>query len=480
MKVYTPRPYQPIITNAILQIPRVNVFAGMGTGKTSATLEAISSLLLFGDVRRALVIAPKRVAVTTWPGEVKEWGKSFGHLRVAVCTGTDAERRAAIDSGAEVVTINYENLNWLIENYGEHWDFDMAVADESGRLRGFRCSLMTKKDGSLFLRGQGSKRAKAMGRVAYSKVNRWVNLNGTPTPNGLQDLWGQQWFIDFGKRLGNSYTAFKHRWFKPAWGSTPQQEKIEPLPFAEDQIRNSIANVSIAIEAKDYFDLKDPIHNDVLIDLPPKAQALYDELVDEMFVELDGTPIEAINTGVLTQKLLQITSGAIYTEKPDFKVVHDEKIDALASIIEESNGMPLLLFYHWKHDLIRLKKAFPKLVVLDDNPKTQDRFNAGGIQLLAAHPQSAGHGLSLQHGTNQCAFFTTNWPRDPNWQAVERIGPTRQAQSGYDRAVTVHRILARGSIDEVIVARLRSTESEMQAFMTWVKANGFSQYKKSP
>lgn len=474
MTVYTPRPYQPTITNFIFDNPRCNVFAGMGVGKTPATLEAVCQLLLFGYVQRVLVLAPKRVAKSTWPGEVKTFMESFGHLKVAAAVGDAPVRIAAVASGAQVVTMNYDNLVWLIEHCGEDWPFDMVVCDESTRLKGLRVSMRTSKTGKKWLQGQGSVRAKALARVAITRVKRFVNLSGTPSPNGLQDLWGQHWFIDGGHALGNSFDAFTKRWFRAMPGSTPQQQILEPMPFADQQIRGLIKKLTIAIEAKDHFQLPPLIENIIRVELPPAARKQYREMEKELFTWINENPIEAFSAGTKSQKLLQIASGAAYTDDQGaWTLVHDEKIDALASVVEEAAGMPVLVFYHFKSDLARIKKAFPKAVHLGSDPNTITDWNAGKIGMLLAHPQSAGHGLSLQHGSNICCFFSTNWSLEADAQAIERLGPTRQAQSGYNRPVFVHRLVGASTVEEVAVQRLKTKASVQDALMASLKGAAF-------
>ncbi|QXV72238.1 DNA helicase [Acidovorax phage ACF1] len=470
MSRYIPRPYQPAITDHIFRLPRCNVFAGMGVGKTPATLQAISDLLLFGEVNRVLIVAPKRVAQHTWPGEVANFRESFGHLRIAAAIGSDKERRAAIDSGADIVTINYENLAWIVEHYGETWPFDMIVADEVSRLQGLRVSLQTSKSGKKFLTGQGGSRAKALARVAISRVKRWVGLTGTPASNGLECLWGICWYVDAGQRLGSSFTAFSHRWFRAVPGSDPQRQQIEPLPYAEEQIRAAIKDVTIAIEAKDFFKLPPLIENNILLDLPPAAMRQYKEMEKALFTEIAGAQIEAFNAGAKTQKCLQIASGGIYLDdKGTWAPVHDVKIEALQSVIEEAAGMPVLVAYHFQSDLARILKAFPKAVHLGADPTIIDRWNKGQIPILVAHPQSAGHGLSLQHGSNILCFFSSNWSLEADAQICERLGPTRQAQSGYNRPVFIHRLIARGTLEEVVVRRLKTKASVQDALMEAMK-----------
>ena len=475
MTKYHPRSYQPAITSHIIDNPRCNVFAGMGVGKSPATLEAVSTLLLLGEVRRVLIVAPKRVAVSTWPGEIATFRESFGHLTMAVAVGTDKERRAAIESDAVVVTINYDNMVWLVENYGETWNFDMVVCDEATRNKSARFSFQTSKAGKKFLTGQGGKRAKALARVAFTRVTRFVNLTGTPAPNGLVDLWGICVFCDAGKRLGTTFTSYSHRWFRAVPGSDVKQQNIEPLPYADEQIRSAIKDITIAIEARDHFDLPPMIENHIKVELPPAARKLYREMEKNLFIELAGKPIEAFTAGAMTQKLLQIASGAAYTDdKGSWELVHDGKIEALESVVEEAAGMPVLVFFHFKSDFARIMKAFQKAVHLGDDPNIIERWNAGKIQMLVAHPQSAGHGLSLQHGSNIMCYFSSNWNLEADLQAQERLGPTRQAQSGYKRPVFLHRLVGAGTIEETVVKRLKTKASVQDALMDAMKDRGFT------
>ena len=467
---FVPRPYQRPMTQFIIDTPRCNLYAGMGTGKGPATLEAIATLLLFGEVQRVLVVAPKRVALSTWPGEIQNFCDSFGHMTCAVAIGDATTRHAAVRFGADITTINYDNLTWLVDNYGTTWPFDMIVCDESSRLAGLRVSLRTSKNGKQFLTGQGGSRAKSLARVALTKAKRFVNLSGTPAANGLEQLWGQCFYLDAGRRLGTSFTAFQQRWFRQLPGGD-NYARIEPMPHADSQIRAAIKDVTIAIEARDHFDLPPLIENIIHVDMPPSARKQYKEMERDLFTWLvDGRLLEAFSAGAKSQKCLQLAAGAAYTDdQGNWVEVHDAKIEALQSVIEEAAGMPVLVFYHFKSDLARIQKALPKAVHLGAKTQTIDDWNAGRIPVLLAHPQSAGHGLSLQHGGNICCFFSSNWSLEADSQAIERIGPTRQAQSGYKRPVFVHRIVAKGTLDEVVVARLKSKASIQDALIEAMK-----------
>lgn len=458
--VYTPRDYQRAITDHMLCNPRVNVWSGMGTGKTVATLTALDILInVLGEVKRALVVAPLRVARTTWPAEVRKW-QHLRHLKVEAATGDPHQRRAAIFGSAQVVTINYENLVWLIEQTGvDGFPFDMIVADESTKLKGFRLR-------------QGVKRGQALGRVAHTIATRWVNLTGTPSPNGVQDLWGQCWFVDAGKRLGRTYSAFEARWFsatKPHRNATWFEKKV--LPHAQPEIEALLRDVTITVSAADHLDLPPLVRNLIEVDLPPAAAKVYRDLEREFFAELESKEeIEALNAAALSVKCLQVANGAAYADDlGNWAPIHDAKIEALESIIEEAAGMPVLVAYHFKSDLARLKKAFPKGRELDAKSATIEAWNRGQIPLMFAHPASAGHGLNLQDGGNILAFFGLWWNLEEHDQIIERIGPTRQAQAGHNRPCFVHYITARGTIDATVLTRLEGKRSVQELLLEAMK-----------
>lgn len=444
---------------------RCNVWASPGTGKTSASLYAFDAMRMFGEAKRALVVAPKRVARSTWANEIVKWRESFGHLNVAVAVGNEAQRIAALRSDADLVAINYDVLPWLIDVMGDAWNFDTVFADESGRLKNLRVSLQTSKTGKEFVRGQGSSRAKAFSKVAHTKVRRWVNLNGSPAPNGLADLWGQCWFIDGGVRLGRSFTGFEERFFQKIPDDSGYGARAVPLKSAQAEIQKLLRDVTISIDAKDWFDIKDPIESKVMVDLPQKARRIYDDMERELFAEIEaGVTVEAFNAGSRSLKCLQIGNGFAFTdtETRAWSELHDEKVEALKSIEIETAGEPLLVRYCFIPDKDRILKAFPRARFLDDNPRTEDEWNAGKIPMLVTHAASAGHGLNLQHGGRILVDFSSDYNLDHDEQLIERLGPTRQAQSGYDRAVYRYRIVARDTIEELSVLPRLKTKATVQ------------------
>lgn len=469
MSHFTPRPYQHLIRNFALNHERCNIFASPGMGKTSACIDIFDTRRMFGEATRALVLAPKRVAQSAWPDEVVKWKESFGHLKIAAAVGDADKRLAALRSGADIICTNYENIPWLMEQYGDHWPFDTVIADESTRLAGLRISMQTSKTGKKFIVGQGASRAKALAQIAHTQVRHWINATGSPAPNGIVSVWGQQWFVDGGQRLGNSFSAFSDRWFRAVPGGDGYSQ-IEPMPHSQAEVEKLLAQTSITIEAKDWFPLKDVIERQVMIDLPPKARQQYREMQKELFTWVNEHPLEAFNAGAKSQKCLQLASGSVIVgDKGEWSAVHDEKIEALRSIKEETNGECLLVAYQFKADLERILKAFPKARHLDDKPRTLKEWNDGKIPMLVTHPASAGHGLSLQHGGRILVDYSSGFNLEYDEQIIERLGPTRQLQSGYDRSVFRYRIVARDTIEQTsVLPRLKhkaSVQDSLKAAM---------------
>ena len=455
---FTPRPYQSQIIAHILRNPRCAVWAGMGMGKTAATLMALRTLSWIDDIGPVLVLAPLRVARSSWPDEAQKWDE-LSDLRISVIAGSAADRVEALNRKADIYTMNYENLPWLVKRYPDGaWPFRVIVADESTKLKGFR-------------RHQGSQRAKALASV-QCYVERFIELTGTPVPNGYEDLWGQFWFLDGGARLGSSMKAFHERWFRPVRvGANAFAVRWELLPGADKDIQKRADDLCIKLNPEDWFEIDKPIVRNVEVKLGSAAMTLYNELKRKFYVELDGGTVEASNAAALTGKLLQAAGGALYgysdnpTDEPSencflanrYFTFSEEKLDALESIVNESGGEPVLVIYQFRHELKRIQERFPsKARVLDKTPQTIRDWNAGKIPVLLAHPASCGHGLSLQDGGRTLVFFTTNWNLEEHEQIIERIGPVRQAQSGHKRAVLIYNLIAKGTVDEIVQERIKT------------------------
>ncbi len=451
MSEFIPRKYQSIIIDRIVSQARTAIFAGMGMGKTSSTLFAIDYLQTVEGMGPVLILAPMRVAASTWPQEARKWDNLT--LDVLPIVGDAKARLRAIQTPSRVYSINYENIPWLIKELGGKWPFAMIVADESTRLKSFRP-------------GGKTVRARALAQVAF-RSKRFVELTGTPAPNGLLDLYGQMYFIDRGERLGRSFGAYAGRFFRPKRvGRSPFAVQYEPMEWAQDAIQEKIADVSLSLDAADYFPIEKPIISQIPVELPPSARAAYDKMQRDFFVELEGKEIEAVSAAALSVKCLQAVSGVMYHGDTTscacpWVELHDAKIEALKSIIAEANGAPVLVAYHWKADAVRIKNAIPEAKLLNKDPDTIEKWNAGKIPVLLAHPASAGHGLNLQDGGNILVFFSLWWNLEYYQQIIERIGPTRQLQAGHPRQVFIYHIIAQNTLDETVLQRME-TKREIQ------------------
>lgn len=456
------RQYQEWMSKKIEELDGVYLGAEMGLGKTGATLGAVKNLLDRGEVRKVLVIAPLRVAEETWPEEIRTWEFARG-LTYRVVTGTEPERIAALKQPAQITIVNRENLRWLLKGIGtKRWDFDMIVYDEGSRLK--RGVLMTSPKPNS--KGDVPKpRFTELGcltRVSF-KTKKIVILSGTPSPNGLIDIYGPIFAIDQGERLGNSMTAFKTRWFV----EDRYTNAVSPMPGSEEAIMSRIKDVFFSLKEEDYLDLPPLLIRDHKVKLPKKAMAQYQEMEREMALELrssrgDKEMIEAVNKGVLTQKLLQIANGSIYTgpmwdelkedwlPKESIKL-HDSKLEVLDSIVEEAAGRPILVAYSFKFDKDAIKKRFPWARIYGENKNDMRDWNAGKIRMLVTHPASAGHGLNFQKASNIAVWYGLTWSLELYRQFVKRLHRSGQKED----SVFLHRILAMGTADMSVVDALK-------------------------
>ena len=453
--IWEPRLWHPPMLDFMAQRQRCAVFAAMGSGKTSGTLTTVAAADLL-DEAPVLVLAPKRVAVGTWPDEARKWDH-LKHMDISVAVGTVEQRKAALRKSASVYTCNYDNLPWLVKHCGSAWPFRTVVADELTRLKNFRLR-------------QGGERARALATVAHDKVERFIGLTGTPAANGYKDLWGQIWFCDRGHRLGRTYEAYTQRWFRQLPGAF--NRGIELMPHAEAEINARIKDICITIDPRDYgLDLAEPINTVVEVELPARVRAHYKEMERHFFTEIGEHEIEAVHAGAKSQKLLQFTAGAVYTdpERTRWEVVHDEKIEALRSIVEEASGAPVLVSYYFKSDLERLKKAFKDHRDIGTPEGLRSALRGEG-QVWLGHPMSIGHGVDgLQQHCNIMADFSMGWGLEPHQQILERIGPLRQMQAGLERPVYRYSIIAKNTIDEDVLERHASKRSVQDVLLEAMK-----------
>lgn len=419
----------------------------MGSGKCGAVLHALQAMDIM-DQAPGLIVGPLRVARETWPNEVEKWDSLKG-VNISPVVGSQTQRFMALKRDCLWYSINYEQIPWLVEHLGKkRWPYRTIVADESTRLKGARSM------------GQGGKRTNALAKIAHlPQVERFIELTGTPAPNGLKDLWGQLMYLDGGARLGASYTNFLQRWFQRSFDG----HGVEPLSFAQEQIQERIGDICLTVDPRDYIDISEPIESEIVVELPPKAMDVYRAMETKMFVELEHDfamhEVEAVHAAARTSKCLQIAAGFVYNEDRDAIPLHEAKLDALDSIREEANGMPLLVSYIFKHDLVMLQKKFPKLKHIDET--SEKEWNAGHVPMMAAHPASAGHGLNLQYGSNILVDYTSGWDLEYDQQIIERIGPMRQFQSGLNRPVYRYRIMSERTADYLVKKR-RQTKRSVQ------------------
>ncbi len=446
---YVPHTYQTFAINQIMDQEAVGLFLDMGMGKTVSTLTAVSDLLhdTF-EVHKVLVIAPKRVAEDTWSRETSKWDHTK-HLRISKVLGSAAQRLLALEAPADIYVTNRENVDWLVEHYKKAWPFDMVVIDE---LSSFK--------------SPSAKRFKQLRKVRPF-INRMVGLTGTPAPNSLLDLWPQLFLLDRGERLGKTITGYRERYFSP--GRRDQAKHIvfnwELREGAEDAIHEKISDICISMKAKDYLQLPERIDNMIPVSLSASERALYKKLEREKLLEFEDEDVIADNAAGLMGKLLQLANGEIYTDDTGSTVhIHDRKLDALSEIVEASQGQPLLVFYSYKHDRDRIKRLFPQAEEIK-NSDTIEKWNNGKIEMLLAHPASAGHGLNLQDGGHIIVWFGLTWSLELYQQANARLDRQGQKQS-----VIVHHLLVEDSVDEQVLRVLQGKEKGQEALLEAVKA----------
>lgn len=444
---YSPHDYQAYATDFILQNPVAAVFLDMGLGKSVITLTAIKDLCLDSfQVRKVLVIAPLRVARDTWPSEIEKWDH-LKDLKYAVAVGTEMERKTALMQKANVYIINRENVQWLVEESGLPFDYDMVVIDELSSFKSFQ-----------------AKRFRSLLKVRPT-VKRMVGLTGTPSSNGLMDLWAQFRLLDLGKRLGRFITHYRNQYFTPDKRNGQVVFSYKPLPGAEEAIYSAISDITISMKAVDHLNMPECVMNEVKVALSEKERKTYNTMKADLVVSLQGEEIDAGTAAALAGKLSQMANGAVYGEDKKYIEFHNRKLDALEDLIEAANGKPVLVAYWFKHDLERIKKRFD-VREISTSKDIQD-WNKGKIPVAVIHPASAGHGLNLQAGGSTMIWFGLTWSLELYMQANARLW--RQGQQA--DTVVIHHIIAAGTIDERIMAALRNKDKTQSALIEAVKAN---------
>lgn len=441
---FKPYAYQEKSINWILNHKRCGLLLDMGLGKTICTLVAIEDLIYNRmDIQKVLIVAPIRVAQSTWSGEIEKW-QNISHLRYSIAVGSPRQRIEALNRDADIYIINRENVVWLIENH--KWDFDMCVIDE---LSSFK--------------NNQAKRFKAL-RKYIGRCRRVVGLTGTPVPNGLMDLWPQIYLLDQGERLGKTISQYRQRYFKPGRSNGYVVYDYVPLPDADKEIYDRIEDICISMKKEDYLDMPDKIFNNVEVELDTRAFEYYRRLEKDAIIELsENDAVLAANAASTCSKLQQIANGAVYTEEHAVVKVHDSKLDALEDLIESANGQSVIVFYQFKHDQARIQERFETRELKNDQ-NVKD-WNDGNIPILLAHPASIGHGLNLQHGGHIIIWFGLTWSLELYMQANDRL-----YRQGQDKAVLIYHIIAKGTVDQRIVKALENKERGQEALMDYVKA----------
>lgn len=456
LRRYMLRPYQNRMVKLIKRKKRVILALDMGAGKTIISLTALAELFEAGEISRALIVAPKRVATDTWPDEIGDWLHTC-HLTYSVAVGTEKERVAAVEADTQIVIINRENIPWLVKLRYPKWDFDALIYDEASRLKSGKKRTTGRDDGRRPLSEFGS-----LCKVA-AQFKYVVELSGTIAPNGLIDLWGPCYIVDSGERLGASLTAFKQRWFDESrW-----THKIEARPYAFAQIMERIRDIMFALRPGDYPQLPPVVRNRIHVSLPDKIMREYRRFKRELVSELYD--VEAVNAGVLTGKLLQFANGSMYRNidgavppKREVVEVHDLKLDALDSILVEHKGEQVLVAYSFDFDRDKIRKRFPKVVLFDEEPNFVKKWNEGKIGVGLVHPASAGHGLNLQKGGCVAVWYGLTWSLEYALQFEKRLH-----RPGQTKPVFIHYIISKGTDDERVLDVLsdkKSTQDDVIAY----------------
>jgi SNF2 family DNA or RNA helicase len=414
--------------------------------KTVIALSAIFDLTLDSfQIRKVLVISPLRVARDTWPAEIEKWGHLHG-LTYTVAIGSERERKAALLQRAQVYIINRENVDWLVNRSGLPFDYDMVVVDELSSFKAY-----------------GSKRFRALRKVRPG-VKRMVGLTGTPSSNGLMDLWAEIGILDMGQRLGRFIGNYRNAFFVPDKRNAQVVFSYKPKPGAEEAIYRLISDITISMKNTDYLKLPELVINEVPVKMSPIEAKHYQTMKEEMVLSLKDKEIDAVNAAALSSKLLQMANGAVYDGNGGVARLHDRKLDALEDLIEAANGKPVLIAYWFKHDLQRILERFPAEKL--DSADSIKRWNDGEISVAVIHPASAGHGLNLQAGGSTLVWFGLTWSLELYQQTGARLW--RQGQKD---TVVIHHIIAKGTIDEQVMAALKRKDKTQTALIEAVKAN---------
>lgn len=450
--IFYPHNYQKYAVDYIKEHEVSAIFLDMGLGKTVITLTALNDLLFDSfDVKKVLIIAPLRVAKVTWAAEIQKW-EHLKNIRYSVAVGSEQERINALKAHADIYIINRENVQWLIEKSGIAFDFDTVVIDELSSFKNHQ-----------------AKRFRALMKVR-PKIKRIIGLTGTPTSNGLMDLYAEFKLLDMGERLGRFIGQYRNTYFEPDKRNGQIVFSYKPLPFAEDEIYKKISDITVSMKAKDYLKMPELISTEYEVYLSDSEKNKYEALKKDLVLETEDGEITAANAAALSGKLCQMANGAIYDEEKEVIKIHERKIDALEDIIESMNGKSLLVAYWFKHDFERISERFNKLKITFaklDTAESIERWNKGELPVALIHPASAGHGLNLQSRGNTLVWFGLTWSLELYQQTTARLW--RQGQTA--ETVVIQHIIAKGTIDEQIMRALSQKNMTQAALIDAVKAD---------
>ena len=453
---FNPYPYQDYCIRKIIETPFVGLFLDCGLGKTVITLSAFRALKYDRfQVKRMLVIAPKKVAEATWTQEAASWGHTSS-LRFSRILGTEKKRIAALRLDADIYLTNRENVCWLVRTCGgADWPFDMVVLDESSSFKNPR-----------------AKRFKALAKVR-PRISRLVELSGTPSPNSLMDLWAQVYLLDGGERLGTRYRGFQYRYFDPIMtNGMGVIYKWRAKPGAKEAVLEKIQDICISMKAEDYLELPEEVMDVIPVELDPKARKQYDQMEKQMVLELaeetEDEEVTAASAAALTNKLLQLSNGAVYDEEGKAHEVHRCKIESLLELIERLNGKSALVFYNFRHDRDRILKALQKTGLRIRELQTEldiYAWNSYQVDILLAHPASAGYGLNLQKGGSHIIWFGLTWNYEQYLQANKRLH-----RQGQKNNVIIHHLVSTGTEDETVMQALGRKKDVQDYVLDHLKA----------
>lgn len=438
------RNYQRAGFRFIKEKRKCALFCDMGLGKSVMSLTAIADLAAELALGRVLVVGPQRVVKKTWPDEITGWSHTR-HLTHTVIVGTPKKRRELLKKATDIHLVTCDSVHWLLDEFeGKDFPYDAIFIDESSKFK-----------------HRSSRRWKAM-RLLSANVRYIVLLTGTPSANGLQDLWAQIYLLDRGARLGHTQKDFYTRWFQPSFDGSTRK----PLKHAQHAILKRIEDICFTLKSEDYLDLPERIDNKIIVDLPPKVMAQYKKFEREFVLEMqDGVELEALSAQALYQKLLQLSNGVVYDAERRETAFHTEKIEALREIVDEAHGDNVFVAYNFKSDIRAIKAAFPHARVLGKDTSVIDEWNRGDISMLLAHPQSAGHGLNLQFGGGIIAWYGLTWNLENYLQLNKRLHRHGQTREN----VIINHIIARGTIDETVMRALQSKDRDQNALLDALK-----------